>query len=49
VLHHVADLSVGEIARMEGTAEGTVRSRLHRARTALASNLADQQKEIRRA
>lgn len=47
VLHHVADLSVGEIAEMEDTAEGTVRSRLHRARTALAAYLADQQKEAR--
>jgi RNA polymerase sigma-70 factor (ECF subfamily) len=41
VLHHVADLSVGEIAASEGVAEGTVKSWLHRGRAALASQLTD--------
>ncbi|BCJ64628.1 SigE family RNA polymerase sigma factor [Polymorphospora rubra] len=41
VLHHLADLSVAEIAAQEGVAEGTVKSWLHRGRLALASQLAD--------
>ena len=41
VLHYLADQSVAEIARAEGVAEGTVKSWLHRARTALATQLAD--------
>jgi RNA polymerase sigma-70 factor, ECF subfamily len=39
ILHHLADLPVGEIARQEGVAEGTVKSWLHRGRTALAAQL----------
>jgi RNA polymerase sigma-70 factor (ECF subfamily) len=41
VLHHVADMNIGEIAAMEGVAEGTVKSWLHRGRTALASQLTE--------
>jgi len=41
VLHHLADLTVAEIARQEGVAEGTVKSWLHRGRVALAQTLAD--------
>ncbi|MBO0870236.1 MAG: SigE family RNA polymerase sigma factor [Micromonosporaceae bacterium] len=47
VLHHVADLSVAEIAAQEGVAEGTVKSWLHRGRTALAAGLSDVYKESR--
>jgi RNA polymerase sigma-70 factor (ECF subfamily) len=36
VLFHVADLSIADIANQEGVAEGTVKSWLHRGRTALA-------------
>jgi RNA polymerase sigma-70 factor (ECF subfamily) len=39
VLHHMAGLSVAEIARQEGVAEGTVKSWLSRGRAALASRL----------
>ena len=47
ILHYLADLPIGEIARQEGVAEGTVKSWLHRGRTALAAQLTD--KESRRA
>lgn len=39
VLYHIAELTVGEIAEQEGVAEGTVKSRLSRGRTALAALL----------
>jgi RNA polymerase sigma-70 factor (ECF subfamily) len=41
VMHYLADLPVAEIARQENVAEGTVKSWLHRARLALAEQLAD--------
>jgi RNA polymerase sigma factor (sigma-70 family) len=40
-LHYLADLEVAEVARTLGIAEGTVKSRLSRGRTALAVALAD--------
>lgn len=40
VLHYLADLPVAEIADREGVATGTVKSWLHRARAALAAELA---------
>ncbi|MFC5921878.1 SigE family RNA polymerase sigma factor [Micromonospora vulcania] len=42
VLHHLADLSVTEIAQQEDVPEGTVKSWLHRGRAALAAQLASQ-------
>jgi len=39
VLRYLADLPVAEIAHREGVAEGTVKSWLHRGRTALAAQL----------
>jgi RNA polymerase sigma-70 factor (ECF subfamily) len=39
VMHHLADMTVAEIARQEGVAEGTVKSWLHRGRTTLATLL----------
>lgn len=39
VLHHVAGLSLEEIAATEGVAVGTIKSRLHRARGALVGLL----------
>lgn len=45
ILHYVADLPVAEIARQEGVADGTVRSWLHRGRTALAAHLRETGKE----
>lgn len=39
VLHHVAGLSLQEIAETEGVAVGTIKSRLHRARGALVGSL----------
>ena len=41
VLYHLADLSVAEVARETGVAEGTVKAQLSRGRTALAALLAD--------
>lgn len=41
VLHYLADQPVAEIAAAEGVAEGTVKSWLFRARTALADKLRD--------
>ncbi|MDM4782801.1 MULTISPECIES: SigE family RNA polymerase sigma factor [unclassified Micromonospora] len=39
VLHYLADLSVAQIAAQEDVPEGTVKSWLHRGRTALAAKL----------
>lgn len=41
VLHHLADLSVEEVARIEHTPTGTIKARLSRGRTALAALLSD--------
>ena len=59
VLHHIADLPVAEIARMEEVPEGTIKARLARGRWALAARLSeasdrgsettDQGKEVRHA
>jgi RNA polymerase sigma-70 factor, ECF subfamily len=40
ILHYLDDRPIAEIADMEGVAVGTVKSWLHRARTALAAELA---------
>ncbi|MFC4104754.1 SigE family RNA polymerase sigma factor [Micromonospora zhanjiangensis] len=45
VLHHLADMSVAEIALQEGVAEGAVKSWLHRGRVGLAAQLADRTEE----
>jgi RNA polymerase sigma-70 factor (ECF subfamily) len=42
VLHHIGDLPVAEIARIEGVPVGTVKARLSRGREALAHLLAEQ-------
>lgn len=41
VLHHLGDLSVAEVARVEGCPDGTVKARLSRGRAALGELLAD--------
>ena len=41
VLHHLADLSIAEVARLENCPEGTVKARLARGRAALAPLLDD--------
>lgn len=41
ILYYLVGLSVAEIARHENTAEGTVKSWLHRGRAALAAQLED--------
>jgi RNA polymerase sigma-70 factor (sigma-E family) len=46
VLHHLADLSTADIARELGVSEGTVKSRLARARSVLAE-LLDESEERR--
>ncbi|MFG2044445.1 SigE family RNA polymerase sigma factor [Dactylosporangium sp. NPDC048998] len=43
VMFYLADLSVREIARQEGVAEGTVKTRLRRGRAALATKLGDKE------
>jgi RNA polymerase sigma-70 factor (ECF subfamily) len=42
VLHHLCDLPVREVAAETGAAEGTVKARLSRGRTALAALLGDE-------
>jgi RNA polymerase sigma-70 factor, ECF subfamily len=44
ILHYLADLPISEIAVQERAAEGTVKSWLHRGRTALAAQLTDKEK-----
>jgi RNA polymerase sigma-70 factor (ECF subfamily) len=44
ILHYLGDLPVSEIASQEGVAEGTVKSWLHRGRTALAAQLTEEEK-----
>ena len=46
VLHHIADLPVHAIAREVGVAEGTIKARLSRGRTALAALLTDQPTDL---
>ncbi|MGI3786693.1 MAG: sigma factor-like helix-turn-helix DNA-binding protein [Janthinobacterium lividum] len=41
VLHHLGDVPVREVARLEGCLEGTVKARLSRGRTSLAALLDD--------
>jgi RNA polymerase sigma-70 factor, ECF subfamily len=41
VLHHIADLSVHDVAREVGVPEGTIKARLSRGRAALAALLTD--------
>lgn len=48
VLHHIADLTVHEVARETGVPEGTVKARLSRGRAALAA-LIDDDQEVRHA
>ena len=40
-LAYLGDLSIAEIAQIEGCAEGTVKSRIHRAKNQLKTSLAD--------
>ncbi len=42
VLHHLADLSVDEVARIEHSPAGTIKARLSRGRSALAALLTDE-------
>jgi RNA polymerase sigma-70 factor (ECF subfamily) len=46
VLHYLVDLPVAEVAHEMGVAAGTVKSWLHRGRTALAAQLADAAEEV---
>jgi RNA polymerase sigma-70 factor (ECF subfamily) len=47
VLHYLADLGVADVASELGISEGTVKSRLSRARSALAHLLDDREEESR--
>ena len=49
VLHYLADMSVADIARECGVAEGTVKSWLHRGRAELGKYLAESEpvKEVK--
>nr|WP_236717978.1 SigE family RNA polymerase sigma factor [Actinoplanes sp. TFC3] len=42
VLRYLADMTIAEIAERENVAEGTVKSWLHRARTALAAQITEE-------
>jgi len=46
VLHYLVDLPVAEVAHEMGVAVGTVKSWLHRGRTALAARLTDTAEEV---
>ena len=46
VLHHIADLPVHAVAQEVGVPEGTIKARLSRGRTALATLLADQPTDL---
>ncbi|SEW31118.1 RNA polymerase sigma-70 factor, ECF subfamily [Austwickia chelonae] len=48
VLHHLCDLPVEEVASLTGAPVGTVKARLSRGRTALASVLDEQAEEVDR-
>jgi RNA polymerase sigma-70 factor, ECF subfamily len=48
VLHHLADLPVGQVAHEMGVAIGTVKSWLHRGRAALAVQLSEKHEEVGR-
>ena len=41
LLHYLADLSVGDVARVLGLSEGSVKTHLHRARSALRELIGD--------
>jgi RNA polymerase sigma-70 factor (ECF subfamily) len=41
IMYYLGDMSVSEVAQIEGTSENTVKQRLHRARAALAEKLVD--------
>lgn len=47
VLHHVCDLPVAQVARETGAPEGTVKARLSRGRSALATLLSDETPDLR--
>ena len=47
VLHYLADLGIGDVASELGISAGTVKSRLSRARAALAPLLDDREEETR--
>jgi RNA polymerase sigma-70 factor (ECF subfamily) len=46
IMYYLGDLSVAEVAEIEGASENTVKQRLHRARAALAERLADLRAEV---
>jgi RNA polymerase sigma-70 factor (ECF subfamily) len=46
VLYDIEGMSYGEIAQILQIAEGTVKSRIHRARQALRTQLADVAREV---
>jgi RNA polymerase sigma-70 factor (ECF subfamily) len=46
IMYYLGDLSVAEVAELEQASENTVKQRLHRARAALATRLADQRPEV---
>jgi RNA polymerase sigma-70 factor (ECF subfamily) len=46
VLHYVAELPLDEVARQLRLPPGTVKSRLHRARTALAEQVGDERQGV---
>jgi RNA polymerase sigma-70 factor, ECF subfamily len=46
IMYYLADMTVAEVAEIEGTNENTVKQRLHRARAALADQLIQERPEV---
>jgi len=46
IMYYLGDMTVAEVAEIEGANENTVKQRLHRARAALANQLLDARPEV---
>lgn len=46
IMYYLGDMSVAEVAEIEGASENTIKQRLHRARAALAEKLAESRPEV---
>jgi RNA polymerase sigma-70 factor (ECF subfamily) len=46
IMYYLGDMTVAEVAEIEGTTENTVKQRLHRARAALADKLLESRSEV---
>jgi RNA polymerase sigma-70 factor (ECF subfamily) len=46
IMYYLGDMTVAEVAEIEGTTENTMKQRLHRARAALADKLLESRSEV---